>query len=69
MRSTHTFVELKVSDSTWSEIAQLLRDAGYGHVFIGGAIDMSGIALVVRDPDDDMPGLPAIAGGLEGCDT
>ncbi len=52
LRSTHTFVELEVSDNTWSEIAQLLREAGYGHAFIDGrAIDMHGIALVIR-PDD-----------------
>lgn len=51
MSGTHTYAELAVSPGTYREIEQLLRDAGYDHVFIedpdeGTAIDMQGIGLV-----------------------
>jgi excisionase family DNA binding protein len=45
MRSTHTFAELEVSPATYAEIERLLRDAGYAHAFVDGAIDMHGIGL------------------------
>jgi hypothetical protein len=43
---THTVVTLEVSEAIWYDIASLLRDAGYDHVFRDGMIDMTGIALV-----------------------
>lgn len=46
LRSTHTFAELEVSEESYEEIARLLREAGYWHVFMdSGAIDMQGIGL------------------------
>lgn len=46
IRQTHTYAELEVSAQAYDEIAKLLRDAGYDHVFMdGGAIDMHGIGL------------------------
>lgn len=67
MRATHTFAELEVSDSTWSEIAQLLREAGYGHVFVDNKIEMNGIALVARkEPNVSRPRMP-VSGYNESC--
>lgn len=48
MRTTHTFVELAVSEEAYHEIYTLLAEAGYHHAFIDGAIDMNGIALTTR---------------------
>ena len=49
IRQTHTYVELEVSKAAYDEIAALLRDVDYDHVFMNdGAIDMHGIALVVK---------------------
>jgi hypothetical protein len=45
---THTFAELEVSDKTYDEIKALLKEAGYGHAFVGGAIDMHGIGLIKK---------------------
>lgn len=42
---THTFAELEVSAAAYDEIAGKLREAGYGHAFVDGAIDMHGIGL------------------------
>jgi signal recognition particle subunit SEC65 len=51
-RTTRTAAILEVSSSTYEEIAQLLREAGYSHAFIEDRrtpaeelIDMDGIAL------------------------
>lgn len=52
LRSTHTFVTLDVSQAAYDEIAGKLRAADYGHAFVGSAIDMHGIGLVLGD---DMP--------------
>jgi hypothetical protein len=43
---THTFSTLEVSRETYGEVERLLKAAGYDHVFVDGAIDMMGIALV-----------------------
>jgi hypothetical protein len=45
--ATHTFAELEVTQKTYDEIAGKLREAGYSHAFIDGAIDMAGISLTV----------------------
>lgn len=46
MKSTHTVATLNVSKVAFDEIADLLRDAGYSHVFLdGNVIDMTGIGL------------------------
>lgn len=50
LRQTHTFSTLEVSAIAYDEIATLLRNAGYTHVFIDGAIDMNGIGLVRGKP-------------------
>lgn len=42
---THTFVTMEVSRAAYDEIAGKMRDAGYGHAFVDGLIDMHGIAL------------------------
>lgn len=45
-RSTHTYVELELSQSAYDEIAKKLRDAGYDHAFgRDGEIDMHGLAV------------------------
>jgi len=49
-RFTYTYVTLEVSREAYEEIAAKLRDADYGHCFIGTAIDMHGIALIPPDP-------------------
>lgn len=59
LRQTHTFAELLVSASTYDEVERLLRAAGYGHVFVDGAIDMTGIALT-RDSSAPKAGEPAL---------
>jgi len=46
---THTYALLKVSFSTYDEIAAYLRAAGYDHAFHDGAIDMHGIALIKEE--------------------
>lgn len=44
---THTYVTLEVTETTYREIAQKLREAGYHHAFNAeGEIDMHGLALV-----------------------
>jgi hypothetical protein len=46
MRSTHTYVELEISQSAFDEIAQKLKAADYGHAFMDArTIDMHGIAV------------------------
>jgi len=43
---THTVATLAVSDRTFHEIADKLRAAGYGHLFmVDGSIDMYEIAI------------------------
>ena len=43
---TYTYVVMEVSDDTYTEIADKLREAGYSHVFNEhGVIDMNGLAL------------------------
>jgi hypothetical protein len=52
---THSVAKMIVSQATWSEIADALREANYHHVFTpDGSIDMTGIALE-RDPVRSMP--------------
>lgn len=46
---SYTFVELEVSEETYKEIWKLLATAGYHHAFLDGAIDMKGIALVMKE--------------------
>lgn len=51
MTSTHTFVELEVSQRTHDEVKGLLEEAGYDHAFMpGGIIDMHGLGLIVPAP-------------------
>ncbi|MCP6727345.1 MAG: hypothetical protein KJI69_05050 [Patescibacteria group bacterium] len=45
---THTFAKLEVSESAYKEIEYKLKEAGYDHTFIEGAIDMQGIALTKK---------------------
>ncbi|WP_038945615.1 hypothetical protein [Bradyrhizobium japonicum] len=48
-------VKLNVTQSTFDEIANALREADYHHTFLrDGAIDMTGIAIE-RDPVRTMP--------------
>jgi len=47
---THTFATLKVSNQTYEEIEKALREAGYEHAFVDGAIDMHGIGLLRGGP-------------------
>lgn len=44
---THTFVELEISHAAYFEIKDKLKAAGYHHAFVGDAIDMHGIGLVL----------------------
>ena len=47
LTSTHTYVELELSDAAYEEIQQKLREASYDHAFMNdGAIDMHGLAVV-----------------------
>lgn len=58
MTYTHTYVVLEVSAATYDEIASLLRDAGYDHVFgDDGEIDMHGLALA-KEPINNHSTLP-----------
>lgn len=52
---THTYSELAVSRSTYDEIVEKLREAGYDHAFIDDdpdhpedTLDMHGIGLVLE---------------------
>jgi hypothetical protein len=49
VRSTYTYAILDLSDAAYREIAEKLRDAGYGHAFHNDhgrvVIDMHGIAV------------------------
>lgn len=45
-RSTHTLASLGVSDSTYNEIANRLREAGYSHAFCDEGVDLSGLMMV-----------------------
>jgi len=54
---TRTYVELEVSEAAYDEIAEKLRNAGYGHVFDKDnkgniVIDMHGIALKKDNKND-----------------
>lgn len=52
LTSTHTYAELAVSQATYNEIGQKLRDADYEHAFMSdGTINMHGIGLVVETLD------------------
>ena len=44
-RSTHTLAGMEVTVTTYNEIANKLREAGYDHVFADEGIDMTGIML------------------------
>jgi hypothetical protein len=51
IRTTHTYAELEVSEATYKEIKEKLKDAGYDHCFMDdGAVNMIGIALVMQPP-------------------
>ena len=56
IRNTYTYVLLDVSPDTYYEIYDKLRQAGYDHCFHKDdgktVIDMHGIALNKRIPDD-----------------
>lgn len=56
IRQTHTFAVLHVSPATYNEVYQLLKAAGYDHVFIEQenrtVIDMHGIALAAKPVED-----------------
>jgi len=53
MMGTHTYVELEVSATTFNEVWKALSEAGYQHAFMNElTIDMQGIALVLKIPDD-----------------
>ena len=45
LRQTHTYVELGLSSAAYDEIATKLKEAGYDHAFVDGAIDMHGLAV------------------------
>lgn len=50
---TRTYVELEISEAAYNEIAEKLRKADYGHVFIGRdhheLMDMHGISLLKEE--------------------
>ena len=54
--STYTYVLLDVSEDTYYEIYDKLREAGYDHCFHKDdghiVLDLHGIALKKRTPDD-----------------
>lgn len=51
MRSTHTYVELELSEPAYREVADKLRAAGYDQAFgRDGAIDLHGLAAVCEQP-------------------
>ncbi len=46
LSATHTYVVAEVSQAAYDEIAGILKEAGYGHVFDeDGTIDMHGIGI------------------------
>lgn len=46
MRSTHTYVEMELSQDAYDEIAKNMRETGYDHAFgKDGTIDMHGLAV------------------------
>lgn len=47
---TYTVALLEVSEQTYVEIEQKLKEAGYEDVFFNGKIDMNGLALVKQQP-------------------
>lgn len=52
LRSTHTVVHLPLSSLAYKEIRAALNEAGYQHCFIeDGAIDMTGIAVISKEPE------------------
>lgn len=62
-RATHTYVLMEVSQPTYDEIYEKLRDAGYDHVIQDGRLTMSGIAVTseqveqkIRDADRPIGG-------------
>jgi thymidylate synthase len=57
LRSTHTFATLELSPAAYDEIADKLKEAGYGHAFIEHAIDMNGIGLVKAAVAPQPPGV------------
>lgn len=52
LRVTHTYAILEVSQAAYDEVAAELRNAMYHHVFHDDFIDMNGIALAVRKPNE-----------------
>jgi hypothetical protein len=54
LRQTRTYATAPVSQATFDEVKKLLKEAGYDHAIIdqrgdeGEALDMHGIALVVK---------------------
>lgn len=51
---TYTFALMQVSKATYDEIKQKLEEAGYGHaIHDDGNLDMHGIALTTKDPDEE----------------
>jgi hypothetical protein len=57
--STHSYVELELSQAAYDEIERKLLDAGYEHVFAAGpgsAIDLTGIAATRAEDSLDPPG-------------
>lgn len=54
LRSTHTYVELQLSQASYDEIRRKLEAADYKHCFMpDGTIDMHGIG-VTRSAEPDM---------------
>ncbi len=53
LRQTYTYVEMPVTQSTYDEIAAILREAKYDNAFDkDGTIDLHGLALVVKENSD-----------------
>lgn len=66
---TRTMATLELSATAFKEIADKLQNAGYGHAFRGGVIDMDGIGLVRAAPEKvegDEPGVAWIGVDLDG---
>jgi hypothetical protein len=64
LRTTHTYVELEVSESTYKEIREKLLLADYHHCFEvrdhgTGPIDMHGLALIPEKRKDAEPQKPS----------
>lgn len=53
MHATHTFATLEVPAAAFDFIAAKLKEAGYEHAFVDGALDMHGIGLVKLAPAED----------------